>query len=790
MPSLTTLLPAMLAVIYALLLVILAGRNRDQLGLESRRWLMLVLAVALLTSFVLVLPSDAETQDRYAALFLGDLTQPALVVILTNLMLVFFGTQSLRYLQVAERRANLWLGIALAWWAAETVAIGLEPSAGIGQDGWLGRIYEPTRLPGILALAGWSVIGATLLAASFYAFIRAHLPEIANRALLWAVITLLVLLGAILGSSGTRVMAEVGWLTQAAGLLGAVYSVSTYRVFDLRRGVRRATATAISTLITALIFFGVLAAAQELEADTEDRILTLAALALLVAVVYVPLRSVIQAVMNRLVGESTERTAHTLRKFSEDITGVVELDALVDVTLNTLSQVIRIRRGGLLLVRKAEGGGLQLEPARRGLGEIPDTQGTIAPNSPIKRRLLDRRAPLLQYDLDFGRSYTEVSPAERRFFQQMRMSAYGPVVVQGELIGLLCCGSKVSDDPFTEQDLELLMTIANQTGVALRNARLVDDLRRREGEQAELNKALSTTKEQLEKLDSVKTDFITIASHELRTPLAQIRGYTEIMEAMNEEGVLDQEQAGSMMANLRKAADRLENLIAAMLDVSQLDVNAMDLLFVQTSLENVVRMAIEPLTESIKARRLMLSARGLRALPPIQADMQRLVQAFRNIVLNSIKYTPDNGRIDIQGQVQGEEILITVQDSGIGIDASHLELIFEKFFRAHDPSLHSTGTTKFMGAGPGLGLTIARGVIVGHGGRIWVESPGFDPDNFPGTTIYIALPLNPPADAKRVLPFEAGLNVKQMQDLLSASGASSAPELSPTLARAPGQLDR
>jgi signal transduction histidine kinase len=388
------------------------------------------------------------------------------------------------------------------------------------------------------------------------------------------------------------------------------------------------------------------------------------------------------------------------------------------------------------------------------MGEIPDIIGQIACDQPIHNRLVRARAPLLQYDLDYDKRYAVSASHERAFFQQMRMSAYAPVVVQGHLVGILCCGAKVSDDPFTEHDLELLMTIANQTGVALRNARLVADLRRRETEQADLNRAISATKTQLERLDGVKTDFITIASHELRTPLAQIRGYTDIMEAMNEQEMLDQDQIAGMTANLRKAADRLENLIGAMLDVSQLDVDAMDLRFSQTSVEHCIRTAIEPLTESIQQRKLMLSARGLRDLPPIQADMQRLVQAFRNVVLNAIKYTPDGGRIDVNGRMQGDDVIIAIKDSGIGIDPKNRELIFEKFFRAHDPSLHSTGATKFMGAGPGLGLTIARGVITAHGGRIWVESPGYDPEKYPGSTFYVALPLTPPEGAARIAPFE------------------------------------
>jgi signal transduction histidine kinase len=397
----------------------------------------------------------------------------------------------------------------------------------------------------------------------------------------------------------------------------------------------------------------------------------------------------------------------------------------------------------------------------KGTGELLNIKGWLPKTGAIYQTLFDRHSTLSQFDLEYSPAYRDTAPELASFFRQVRMSAYAPIIVEGQLNGILAVGQKLNDAPFTPGDLEVLATVANQTGISLRTARLIKDLRTARDETGALNDVLTHTKERLEKLDSVKTDFITVASHELRTPLAQIRGYTDILDALNDQESLNPDQVGGLTGNLRKATDRLERLIGDMLDVSQLDTDAMDLRFAQTTVENVMRLAIEPLTESIKQRKLTLVARGLRGLAPIEADMQRLVQAFRNVVLNAIKFTPDGGRIEITGSLQkntktdSDEILIAIQDTGIGIDRKNFDLIFEKFFRVSDPGLHSTGATKFLGAGPGLGLTIARGVIEGHGGLIWVESPGYDPQKFPGSTFYITLPLSPPAEATRVIPFES-----------------------------------
>jgi signal transduction histidine kinase len=310
--------------------------------------------------------------------------------------------------------------------------------------------------------------------------------------------------------------------------------------------------------------------------------------------------------------------------------------------------------------------------------------------------------------------------------------------------------------------MELLATLANQTGVAIRNARLIADLRRLNADMTSLNATLAQANQQTEQMTAVKTDFITIASHELRTPLSQVMGYVDILDALSEQGPLESEQVDGMIGNLRKAGERMEELITAMLDVSRLDVNVMDLFFAPTSVESVIRTAIEPLNEAIRQRKLSLTARGLRQLPQIEADHGRLVQALRNVIVNAIKFTPDGGRIEItahwqppDGSGRLDEVMIAVADTGVGIAPEDLELIFQKFYRAYDPMVHSTGAYKFMGAGPGLGLTIARGVIEGHHGRIWAESAGHSMDDCPGSIFYIQLPVTQPAGDERRITIEA-----------------------------------
>lgn len=261
-----------------------------------------------------------------------------------------------------------------------------------------------------------------------------------------------------------------------------------------------------------------------------------------------------------------------------------------------------------------------------------------------------------------------------------------------------------------------------------------------------LQLALDAAETRLRQIEQSKADFIAIASHELRTPLTQLRGYTEILDALAESGSLDAEQVGQIVGNIRRASDRMDALLTQMLDLSQIDMGTLKLQHGDVSPEAAVRMAVEQHVDALRRRHIGLAAYGLRALPPIHGDFQRLVQAFSAIVSNAVRFTPDGGRIEIRGQMQtsadgASTVLLTFADTGVGIGAEHIELIFGRFYRGHDASLHSTDASRFMGAGPGLGLTIARGIIEAHGGQIRAVSTGHDIKGCPGSTFLVTLPL-------------------------------------------------
>lgn len=187
-----------------------------------------------------------------------------------------------------------------------------------------------------------------------------------------------------------------------------------------------------------------------------------------------------------------------------------------------------------------------------------------------------------------------------------------------------------------------------------------------------------------------------------------------------------------------------------MIDISRLDANAFTLHWKECRLGHVLGLAIDQLRPAAEQRAQTIKVSELDALPPFDGDSQRLHQAFRNIIENAVKFTPDGGHISIHARLLGgaqpdeQFIEVVIADTGIGIDPEDQERIFEKFYRVGNVALHSSSRVQFKGGGPGLGLAISKGIIEAHGGKIWAASEGHDEATYPGSEFHILLMVKSP----------------------------------------------
>jgi signal transduction histidine kinase len=269
------------------------------------------------------------------------------------------------------------------------------------------------------------------------------------------------------------------------------------------------------------------------------------------------------------------------------------------------------------------------------------------------------------------------------------------------------------------------------------------DLERTNRKLESANQDLERANKLLEQMDRTKVSFIHISAHELRTPLTLIQGYAYMLQQLAKENP----DIAMPARGLMEGYDRMEEVVNSMLDVSKIDSKSLKLSQTNSKLSLIIAKAKKPFESALKERNLELTIEGLDKLPMIPADTELLNKVFYHVIMNAIKYTPDGGSINIKGMNVEEppsppEVEITVCDTGIGIAKENQEVVFEKFFQTGEVLTHSSGKTKFKGGGPGLGLAIARGIVEAHGGRIWLESPGYDETTNPGTKVFVRLPVN------------------------------------------------
>ncbi|MCB9006859.1 MAG: GAF domain-containing protein [Ardenticatenaceae bacterium] len=599
----------------------------------------------------------------------------------------------------------------------------------------------------------WGALVAGLLITTWREYRKTRFPWHANRLLYWFTVLTTLFLGELLQFFDALGFIIAGQIIRFLGMAGLAYGIASFRIFDVRARAQRGIAFIIINTLSALpLILSVIVVFQFGEALYQgDNIITSSLIALVITLgffLYQPFRQLIaRLVFHYLRGEGVN-AGQVVRNYSQAISRTLDVQQLSLLIVGTLSELLETNRGALMLVTQLEEGGYEVDPIPA-MGIVPRHPIRFAHDDILINALVEQHQPLLQYELDFNPAFKGLTNQERSWLTEMTMEVYVPVSSGNDIVGLIAVGPKVSAVPYQPNELELMQTMADQTVVALQNARLYSELNDQNEHIRYLNIDLVEQNEKLEIMDRVKSDFITIASHELRTPLTQVKGYADILSAMNEEDALTREQTREIVGHINRATLQLERLITAMLDASQLDVDGMQLTFVKTQLDTVLRLAVEPLIQAMRERRIHLEIEGVAELPPIYADFKRLVQSFNNLLGNAVKYTPDSGQIHVKatkvpGQYGEEFLEIVVEDTGIGIDPKFHSLIFEKFFRIGDPQLHSTGNTKFKGAGPGLGLPIAKGVIEAHGGRIWVESEAEDEELLPGSRFNIVLPIRPP----------------------------------------------
>lgn len=722
------ILPLVAAAAYSVLLIALVVRTALR-NLPSQ-WFLAVLVSSILWSLALFLLPNLEYTRINSKLFASVAT------LLGATTAVYVGWRT-------ERRWLLMGGVPLLLALVLDVVWRRPPWLEVRYGAWRPSFGE------FIGFSTWLTLHLAILGLTWRDYRRTVLPWHANRLLHWIVFAMTIAFGEMLTLMPTEWLSAFGQGVRFIGIVGLFRATTSHRLFDVRARLRKALAFALVSLFSAIPAAIVLTISLWISDTFQLGLVEFYGVAMVVIaggfVLYQPFRRVLERMVYRYLVGREFQTSKVVRQYNRAISRTLEIEQLAQVIIGTISDLVQTTRGAVLLVSPSDDGfDVELIPGQD--HQLPDRK-LFPPDSQFINTLIEERRPLLQYDLDFNPYYKSLTADERQWLAEQNMDVYVPIHDGDRLDGLIALGPKTSGLAYRANELELVQVLAEQTAIALQNARLYSELNRQNERIRSLNTDLRLQNERLAILDRMKSDFITIASHELRTPLTQVKGYTDILTHLNENGPLDQEKTRDLMGHISRASSRLETLITAMLDASELEVSGMQLMQTPARLSMIIENAVAPLEQALSERNIHLQCEGLEDIPPLDVDFERLVQAFGNVLGNAVKYTPDHGVITVSASVvPGAEdnqnyVEIVIADTGIGIDPQYHDLIFEKFFRIGNPELHSTGATKFKGGGPGLGLHIAKGVVETHGGHIWVESSGEDEEELPGSRFYIVLPL-------------------------------------------------
>jgi signal transduction histidine kinase len=342
----------------------------------------------------------------------------------------------------------------------------------------------------------------------------------------------------------------------------------------------------------------------------------------------------------------------------------------------------------------------------------PPGRGSVAAQAILERRVIAIA------DAQSGTEYPHIAGRAKAIGYRSILSV--PMLCGDAAIGAI---NVVRLEPigFTDTQVELLKTFADQAVIAIENVRLFTELQ-------EKNREVEQKSRELEAASRHKSEFLANMSHELRTPLNAIIGFSEVLgERMF--GELNEKQ-DEYLKDIYASGQHLLSLINDILDLSKIEAGRMELELADFDLPQAVENALVLVRERALRRGIALEQAIDPRLGGIQGDERKIKQVLLNLLSNAIKFTPDGGRIDVRAKRVNGSVEISVTDTGVGIAPEDQEAIFEEF--------RQVGTAAKKVEGTGLGLALSRKFVELHGGRIWVES-----QTGAGSTFTFTIPMWP-----------------------------------------------
>ena len=535
-------------------------------------------------------------------------------------------------------------------------------------------------------------------------------------------------------------------------LIPVCYGVAIlrYRLMDLELIINRSLVyTIVSALVISLyLLTGLMLGIVVESASGMPRNAISGISVLIAALLFVPLKNIIQNIIDRAFYREKYNYRQTLLELGKALSSILQLDKLIDTILSQVTQAMQIKRGAVFLWDN-EGESLTI---RASTGMTDESKESIKFFKDDRYLEILKDAEPVEFS-DKLTSQNDIAQSEKlqTAVKFIPKPVFIPFVAQGNLVGLLVLGEKLSKDRYTSDDLSLLKTLSYQGAVAIQNAVLYEQLRRRtesleaaynnlrktyqesygtslpDASEGDLDVAIAILAEKLSQVDKLKSQFVANVSHDLRTPITSIKGYIDnLLDGIY--GELTEKQTRNL-GRVQNKCNELIELVNDLLDLSRIESGAITLQAKDILLRELIEEVVVSLRHQAEEKNISIDFFCKDDLR-LTADPNRLKQVLINLLDNAVKFTEDGGAVKVDVIDKKNEVEISVSDTGIGIPESEREQIFDRFYQS--TVLNGRGAK-----GTGLGLAIAKSLVEMHGGQIKVES-----EIGKGSRFYFTLPFD------------------------------------------------
>jgi len=500
------------------------------------------------------------------------------------------------------------------------------------------------------------------------------------------------------------------------------YAIMKHRLMDINIVLKKGTTYLLLLLFLLIPSFLVMLLSQKLIYDRISYMFSTIVLILLLLVVSIfnKLKPRTERAVEHLLFKDKYNYRETLGKFSKAMVSILDLQSLCKRIVETITQTMGVEKASLFLLNEEKGEYDLIESKNLETASIQK----FSKDSPLPFYLQKIGEIIVREEQVKGAEIPEI----KKVIDQMstlEAEATIPLISKGHLVGMINLSHKFNKDIYAHEDIELLSTLANQTAIALENARLYEDLKK--------SKSYIRRADRLASLGTLTAGL----AHEIRNPLVAIKTFTQLLP----ERLEDEEFRNHFLTIASSEVDRISSLINELLEFARPSDPKLELEDVNSILDGMILL----ISTETKKKHVDIVKYYSSDLPLARMDREQIKQVFLNVLLNAIEATPENGRISVRtrsfSKPGGDPYLqIEFTDTGYGIPREHLEEIFNPFF-----------TTKDKGCG--LGLSISSQIVQDHKGYITVES-----ELNQGSSFFINIPVNQDHPKRRRNDFDGEPN--------------------------------